>query len=187
MIHSYGQTTLLKFFVRVSCKNYLFSMRFFAACSAFGSLTVSKNIRFHQRCWRKLKALFSKQPLSCTWDAKNINILFLRSDQWDQFIIPTPHARKKMDLGVPWNFSMKSDNISMTMTKRVNSWFSFSRCRHSTEKNRSEHSTRAPAIWFYRYENRYEWESLLLSPQGYEGTQSWQCYLFVSETFEGRK
>lgn len=158
----------------------------FAACSAFGSLTVSKEYSFPPEMLAKIEGAL-QQAATRAPEMQEYPIFYFLDQANGISLLCPPHMPDKDGSGCSMNFSMKSDNISMTMTKGLTLSFHFQDVVTQLKKidpNTAQEHQQFGSIFM---KTDTSGSLYYCRPQGYEGTQSWQCYLFVSETFEGRK
>lgn len=158
----------------------------FAACSTFGSLIVSKEYPFPPEMLAKIEGAL-QQAAARIPEMQEYPIFYSLDQAKGISLWCPPHMPEKDGSGCSMNFSMKSNEVTLTMTKGLSLRFHFQDVLDQLKKidpNSAQEHLHFGSIFMKKDTSGSHY---YCRPQGHEVALSWQCYLFVSETYEGQK
>ncbi|MGZ3733172.1 MAG: hypothetical protein ACXU9U_05490 [Parachlamydiaceae bacterium] len=156
----------------------------FAAFPAFGSVTLSRDYLFPPTM---LALVESKIQKAAARDPEmQAYPIFYSIDQTNGISLwCPPHAPKADGTGCSMNFLIKLDSISMTIKKGLALSFNAQQVLEHL-KAIDPNSTQDHQFFGSPFEKADTYGShYYCRPETVESIKSWQCYLFVSETFGG--
>ncbi len=165
----------------------LFIVQFLlAAFPAFGSVTLSKEYSFPPSMWATVESDIQEAATRAPEMQEYPSFYSIDKANGISIWCP-PHMPKADGTGCSMNFSIKSDSISLTIKKGLalnfNSQQVSNQLRATDPNTTKDHQHfGSPFEKVDTFGSHY-----YCQPEGTEPNKSWQCHLFVSETFGGQQ